>query len=122
MKNISWKTRFKIIGVLLVLAVGAYVSVPYWYRSVDIVIITEKTKGADNVMMVEAVLASDENIPKAYRNQDCWRIFKFGSRDVQAKLMENKKYEIVSYGMRNRLLSWFPNIVRVERVKEQTQN
>lgn len=120
MKNLSWKTKFKIVGVLAVLLFGAYFTVPYWYRHTDLVIITEKTKGADDIMIVEAVLASDESTPRAYRNEDCWTIFKFNSRDVQAKLMENKQYRITSYGMRNTFFSWFPNIVRVERVKETT--
>ncbi len=116
------KTKFKLVGVLALLLVGAYVTVPYWYRNVDVVIVTNKERNAKtDVMMVESILAADEDVARKYRNEDSWTIFKRNSGDVQSKLIVGKMYAIKSYGVRNRWFSWYPNIISVKRVKTDNE-
>ncbi len=115
------KTKFKLAGVLALLLVGTYMTVPYWYRSADVVIVTNKERDPQtNVLMVESVLADDDNVARKYRNEDCSMIFKWDSGDIQSKLITGKMYWIKSYGVRNRLFSWYPNIITVKRLKTTT--
>lgn len=116
------KTKFKLVGILLLLLMGAYVTVPYWYRSIDVVVVTNKERNAKtDIMMVESILASDEDVARKYRNEDSWLIFKRNSGDIQSKLIVGKMYAIKSYGVRSYLFSWYPNIISIKRITTTTQ-
>lgn len=116
------KTKLKLVGILVLLLLGAYAAVPYWYRSTDVVVITNKERNpATNALMVESVLAADEDVACKYRNEDCWRLLKRNSGDIQSRLIVGKMYSIESYGVRNRWFSWYPNIVDVKRLKTTVQ-
>lgn len=52
-----------------------------------------------------------------YEDTDAWEFGKFNSSDVYAQLQSNHTYKADVEGWRNGFLSWYPNILSVEEVK-----
>src|SRR5215471_5106676 len=100
-----------LIVPVVVFAVLAYLTVPWWtYRSADVVILqtTVKPYGGSGKYLV----FTDHGV---FENTDTWYYFKFNSSDVQSVMMTpNTKAHITYCGFRVPFFSKYPNIHSVE--------
>ncbi len=81
---------------------------------------------------IRYVQALEDGTPRVYRNEDTrWGFppyFKFNSSDISAKATEiardtpSATVLVTYYGVRNHMLDWYPNIIRLEPVAADYQH
>jgi len=52
-----------------------------------------------------------------YSGEDSLLLWQFDASDRYAAIEEGETYRITTYGWRIRILSWYPNIVKIEKIK-----
>lgn len=104
--------KFKALIAAVVLAIVAYITVPYWTRSTETVtVVNSMVKPAGDTS--KYLVYTDKGV---FENTDTWYYFKFDSSDVQSKIMQGGKFKITTYGFRVPFLSKYKNITNVEKV------
>lgn len=63
----------------------------------------------------EVLLADDPYDWGVIRNEDNWWIFKFNSGVLSGKLISGARCNLTTYGWRNTVFSWKPNLISVNR-------
>lgn len=84
----------------------------YWTSTETVIVtITDKERVvSDNE---SKYLIFTENL--VMKNTDSWLFLKFNSSDIYGKLKIGETYKIKKAGWRNKFLSWYPNIISVEK-------
>jgi hypothetical protein len=104
--------KIKAIIAVVLLAVLAYFTVPYWtHKTKEIQVVNSMVKSAGQESKY-LVYTTDG----VFENTDTWYYFKFDSSDVQAKVLQGGKFKVNYYGFRVPFLSKYPNITSVERI------
>jgi hypothetical protein len=105
------------IITLSVVGIGALSILPHFTKNTYEVTVTEKQvkRSDDSDKYLIFTQLSDGNV-RVFENTDSLIEGKFNSSDVYAKLKENKKYQIKTYGWRIPYLSSYENIINVEEV------
>ena len=109
----------RILGLILTLVVLAVVAIgtePYWTHGSKVVTVTGVTTKRMNRhgqdQDVYLVFTDDQT----FRNTDTLYYFKFNSSDVQGKLIQGGRFRIDYYGFRIPVLSKYRNIIKAEKV------
>lgn len=66
----------------------------------------------------EVLLAQDPYDWGTIKNDDNWAILKFNSGVMSGKLFSGAHCTLTTYGWRNTVLSWKPNLIKVENCKK----
>lgn len=77
-------------------------------------VVDKYTKRHEDTDKFFIVLEDENGKTHVLENTDSLVVGKYDSADVQAKLKKGKKYEIMTFGWRNNVLSWYPNITEVK--------
>ncbi len=106
------------LGLIFILIVSAITSVWNWKHFVRgttraTVVKTERVPYGNGVS--KYMVYTDKGV---FENTDSWLEFKVNSADVYGAIKNDHTYDFRYYGPRWSWLSWFPNIVSVEEVKE----
>lgn len=98
------------IGIVIIVFV---VIVPLFIKSTDeivIVKIIDKERVTKQNSSKYLIYTEDE----VFENTDTILFLKFNSSDVYSKLDKDKEYELLVYGWRIPLISWYRNIVEIK--------
>jgi len=104
-----------LIGFIFLLGIGIFAIISLT-TSMQI---TEKDITVIEKVPVQPYKIIDEN-DNMYVIQDQWQAAKFDSGNRYARIKEGKQYHIMTSGMRFPLLSWYPNIIEMTEVTNQT--
>lgn len=91
---------------------------PRWTAETVIVEVTKTerivTGSGDDISSKYLIFTTAET----FENTDSLAYFKFDSSDVQGALSNGRTYTLVVYGWRVPALSWYRNVVRIEKAHE----
>ena len=112
-KNLKKYKIWTASAVAIFLSLAAVYNYMYYvgsYKTVDFTISRADREIDANGQSVYKVF-TDQGV---FVNHDTWVYFKFNSGDIHGKLVPGRTCQAEVYGFRNRFLSMFPNIRRIE--------
>lgn len=77
-------------------------------------VVDKYTKRIDSVDKFFVVIEDESGETHVLENTDSFFAGKYDSADVQAKLKEGKKYEVMTFGMRSAVMSMYPNVTDIK--------
>ncbi|WP_232790045.1 DUF1523 family protein [Bacillus sp. SN10] len=77
-------------------------------------VVDKYTKRDGDVDKFYVVIEDEGGTTHVFENTDSLFVGKYDSSDVQATLKKGKKYEIMTFGFRNRVMSLYPNVTEVK--------
>ncbi|WP_431819243.1 DUF1523 family protein (plasmid) [Bacillus thuringiensis] len=77
-------------------------------------VVDKYTKRHEDTDKFFVVIEDENGETHVLENTDGLIVGKWNSADVQASLKKGKKYEIMTFGWRNNVMSWYPNITEVK--------
>ena len=105
-----------IVAVIVIALLAAW-TVPYWTHGSKVVTVTgvtsKRLKEHGEMRDVYLVFTTDET----YKNVDSPAYLKFNSSDIQGKLIQTGRFKIQYYGFRVPILSMYKNITKAEKVE-----
>ena len=105
----------KAYALILMLIIGVVVYPSMLYQSVETVTVTVEEKerittGSSKNLSHKYLVFTDSEV---FENTDNFFFFKFGSSDLQRDLKEGQSYQVKVAGWRNKVLSWYRNIIEI---------
>lgn len=111
------KDSLKITGIIFLLLSPIILSFLYQQGTIDTVNITVTDKervtySVDKSTKSKYLIFTES---ETFENVDAWLSGKFTSSDLYGKLNKGESYTVKVYGWRIPFLSWYRNIVRIEK-------
>lgn len=109
------KTKAKLAGIVVLLAVVAFLANPNCDIDYYNVTVTDKQVKMINGKDVYLIFTvDDKGKPHVFRDEDTKMYMKFNSSDIYAQLQNGKRYRIKTVGWRLTFKSTYENILKVE--------
>lgn len=105
--------KLKILVALIVLATIAWLAFPHYWNHTANYVVTKAERVQQPDGSNKYLVFTQES---TFTVSDDARILRFNSSDVYAKIVPGS-YKITHYGPRLGLMSWYPNIKQIEKVK-----